>query len=574
MKKCLSMLLALGMALTLCVTAFADGRGPTFTSYDVVCKKETPYYYENWDDEDDVENGVMEKKGTFPAGTKLTVEYEYETDGVLYGDVKKGEGEDAEWVYIRLSDVELQNDVYLPQNDQRLSEPRTVRVIAKGGIPLYAGPNKQYDVVSTIPRGTKLTYEYSNDKDDYYRTWAYVSFFGKEGWINVYTNDTKNGVAQIPDKDDAPEIWALADDVQMYSGMSFGNIEDDIGEGWGEDYIAENREDPDRVVGTLKKGEKLTARYVHGSNFGEWYYVTSGLRSGWVFVSYNNDKVAASTSKRQENMYIAFRPFKLKLRETPHEKAAGVTVNVSKGDVLNPEYEIETQDGTFYFDTIDGQSGWFSYFDMSNNAAQKWHVYADGMNTEMTNDNDQPAPIYGDIMKKDKTLGKIPAGASFTPLYHGDYETKIDEENSEYTWFYYVDYKGTTGWVIAEDLYAPDVEEPHEDERDDSLDDEVWDGDGYWDGEESEEAGYGGLEEDFDDETLEEPETDAVQADTAYVPHSGLSPLQIVLICVGGAAVLALTAVVTLVLIRRKRKAKDASPAPAEEKTREYGSDE
>lgn len=566
MKKAVSLVLALCLALLLAVPAFADGRGPTFTSYDVVCTKETPYYQENWDDDDDVEDGVMEKKGAFPAGTKLTVDYEYDKDGVLYGSVRVGDDdEDVEWFYIRLSDVKLQNDVYLPQNEQKLPEPRSVRVIEKGGVPLYAGPNKQYDVVSNIPRGTKLTYEYSNDEDDAYRTWAYVSYFGKEGWIYVYRSDTKNGVAELPDKDEKTEIWVLADDVKLYDGISFGNIEDEFdSEYWNEDYIKGLHEEPDRVIGTLEKGKKYPCKYSHGSDFGEWYYVTAGLRSGWAFASNGDSRVAATPNQKKNDLFLTYRAGKLNLRPTPDENAAGTAVSVAKDVTLDPEYEIFTDDGTFYYDTIDGQSGWFSLADAGEFAAYKWNAYEDGRDLEDTNESEQPAPIYGDVMRKDKTVGKVPVGGTVTLLYRGDYETKIDEENSEYVWFYYVDYKGVNGWVFGDDLYRSYAENaPEEDERDDSLDDEVWEGDGYWDGMETDTDAQNTPEE----ETAEE--TQAAAETAVSVSHSSLSPLQIVLICVGGAAVLALTAAVTLTLIRRKRKAKP-QPAPETETTQAF----
>ena len=550
MRKGFSFILALCMALLLSVPAFADGRGPAFTSYDVVCTKDTPYYREDWE-----RDGVMEKEGTFPAGTTLTVEYEYEKDGVLYGDVQVGEGEDMEWMYILLSDVEMKNDIYLPENAQKLSRAHTVRVIAREGISMYTGPNTRYEKLSTIPRGTKLTYSYGNDEDDYYRTWAYVNFLGKSGWIYVYAPDTQNGVAELPAEDVKAEIWVLEDGVQLYSGLSFGNMENELDSDWGEDVIAERHEEPDRVLGTLDKGKTYTYRYSHKQDYGTWYYVASGLRAGWVFMSDDNSRIAAAATGEDRERYMTYKTFDLKLHEAPRKNADGASVRIPKNTVLQADYVAHRDYEPFYYMTVQGQSGWFSSEEAGKACAYKTYNTYEGYLEK--NRNNQPAAIYSDITAQDKTVGSIPAGGRFTPLYYGDYETQIDEENSEWTFFYYVRCNDVTGWVIEKDLWNPD-DEQYEDEPEEETED------------------YTEWAEDETPEETEWVEDAAEEEDDVYtgapVPQSSLSPLQIVLVCVGAAVVLALTAAVTLALIRRKRSSKadaqaaapEAAPAEAE----------
>lgn len=545
MKKVLSFALAICMTLILSVPTFADGRGPAFTTYEIVCTKETPYYQENWDND-----GAWEKKGTFPTGTTLEVDYEYEKDGVLYGDVRIGSSdEDWEWVYVRLSDVEMKNDTYLPENAQKLSRTHTVRVVEKGGIPMYAGPNKRYAKISTVPRSTKLTYSYGNDEDDYYRTWAYVTYLGKSGWIYVYASDTKNGVVELPEEDDKTEIWALEDDVQMFSGMSFGNMENELSENYGVEVIREKHEEPDRVVGTLEKGKKYTYRYSHAQDYGTWYYVTAGLRAGWVFMSDENSRIAASATSADQDNYMAFKTFSLKLRETPRENADGTSVSIAKETVLPVDFKVRRDYDEYYYATIEGKSGWYAREDIGNTCAYKVdNTYGGYWNR---NETDEDAPIYSDPVALGKTVGNIPAGGLFTPLYYGNYETQIDEENSEWTYFYYVRYNDVTGWVMEEDLWTPDDEQEDETVPEEEAEDYTeWEEDEDWD----------------DTEWMEDDEDEGVEEYIEYTaaPQSGLSPLQIVLICVGGAAVLALTAAVTLVLIRRKRRSAAAPAAESE----------
>ncbi len=551
MRKGFSFILALCMALLLSVPAFADGRGPAFTSYDVVCTKDTPYYREDWE-----RDGVMEKEGTFPAGTTLTVDYEYEKDGVLYGDVQVGEGEDAEWMYIRLSDTEMKNDTYLPENAQKLSHAQTVRVTEKGGIPLYAGPNKRYAKIATIPRSTKLTYTYGNDEDAVFRTWAYVSYLGKSGWIYVLATDTKNGVVELPDKDARAELWVLEDGVKMFDGISFGNIENDELDAEADaETKKQMHEEPDRVIGTLEKGRKYTYRYFHRQDFGTWYYVTAGLRSGWVYASDESSSVATATTEADKDRYMAFRPFKLKLTETPDKNARGTTVNIGKDAVLSSDYIVNIDYEEFFYTTINGQSGWYAREYLVDDCAYKINPVYQGHYSK--NESDTAAMIYTDAVEPSETVGRIPAGALFTPLYYGDFETKIDEEDSEWTFFYYVRYGDVTGWVMERDLWTPDDTEEDETEPEEETESET----------EPQEAPD-------DAEPVEEIETETERTDdeAVYAPRNGLGPLQIVLVCVGAAVVLALTAAVTLVLIRRKHSSKadaqaaapEAAPAEAE----------
>ena len=543
MKKLLAFLLAACISLFLAVPAFADGRGPAFTNYDVICTKDTPYYQENWD-----KDGVMEKKGSFPSGTVLTVEYEYEKDGVLYGNVNIGNDEDWEWAYIRIDDVNLKDDTYLPENAQKLSRPHTVRIIAHGGIPMYAGPNKKYSTIFTIPRGTKLTYLYGNDEETYYRTWAYVTYLNKSGWIYVYAYDADNGLVELPDADEKAEIWAISGDVKMYSGFSFGNIEDEINE----DRIDTKRKEelhrePDRVIGTLENGKKYTYQYKHAQDYGTWYYVTAGLRRGWVYLSEDTSRIAAETTADYRDKFMTYMPLKLKLHEAPNEKASAVTVTVPKDTVLRPDYYAYNDGETYFYITLGETSGWYSAENAWQSSAYKVDATDDGRPDYWDkNYSEKAAPIYSDILKRDKTVGTIPANSRFTQLYSGGHTIeKPDEEETEWFGFCYVEYNGVKGWVLDNDLNAPyeDEEETTEEEEEYSDYDE-WEED--W-------------EEDDWTEDEEYEEDDVVEYVEPVQPRNSLSAVQIVLICVGGAVVLALTAAVTLILIRRKRGAKPSA---------------
>lgn len=536
MRKVILFALTICMMFMLAVSALADCREPAFTEFEVVCTKDTPYFRENWE-----KGGAMEKIGSFPAGTTLKVVYEFEEDGVLYGNVEIGYGEDAEWMHVRLSDVTLKDKTYLPKNEEKLSRSHSVRVIEKSGVPMYAGPNKKYDKIMTIPYGTKLTYTYGNDEESFYRAWAYVTCLNKSGWIYVYSGDTKNGLAELPEAGEKAEIWVLEDDVKLYDGISFGNIEENFKE-WDQDELEELHEEPARILGTLEKGKKYTYRYSHGGGYGyTWYFVTAGLRSGWVYQAYDVGGIAVSTSLDSQNSYLTYKPLKLKLHEIPNAKSDATTVSVDKNTILNPEFVAYTNDNTYYYETIQGKSGWYSVDDADDACAYKLEEYEISRGYTNKNENEQAAPIYADICQKGKAIGRIPSNSLFTPLYYGSNKTVIDEDNSEYTWFYYVRYNNLTGWVVESDLFSQEevTNEPEEiDDYDDWATDEEW-GNGSLDQEEQEVYYENDDEYEFDETYVDE--------------QHALSPRQIVLICVVGAIVLALTATVTLLLIYRKR---------------------
>ena len=542
MKKITALFCAVCMALLLSVPAFADGRGPAFTEYEVVCTKDTTYYEENWDAD------TMEKAGTFPAGTTLTVTYEYEQKDTLYGNVVIHSGEETEWVYIRLSDVQIKNKTYLPKKSEKLPHAYSVQVIGKGGIPMYAGPNQKYDVVKTIPHGAKLTYEYGNDTDEYFCTWVYVTHMGKSGWIYVYPSDTKNGVAQLPADGEKAEVWALKDGVSVYSGISYGNIDEALLVDFDPDYVEGLQEEPDRVIGTLKSGQKYTYRYKHESEFGVcWYYVTVGLRSGWVYGSNDTSALATSVSGDAEDKYLLYKPAKVQLYTSVNSTADPVTVSIARNTPMNPEYMVYA-DGHYYYETIQGKTGWYNYSDISECCVHKVDAEEVSEYYSEKNENTKPAPIYDDILSKDKTIGSIPVGGSFKLLYVGGYETgNEDEDNWEWNDIYYVRCGSVTGWVETADVEDPDVDASYDEEEaltenvSQPQDEEVWEDDEALAEEEMDEA------EDKEDAFVEDT-NDAAPA------RSGMSAWQIVLVCVCGGAVLALTAAVTLLLIRRKRK--------------------
>jgi hypothetical protein len=207
----------------------------------------------------------------------------------------------------------------------------------------------------------------------------------------------------------------------------------------------------------------------------------------------------------------------------------------------------------FYYETIDGKSGWWTdEVIYENTISAVRDRYEKEYNTKYEG-KDGGTPIYSDIVKRDKKIGTIPAGAHPDILYSGGYNSaqRIDLID-EYIPICYIHYQNLNGWVLRNGLYNPKEEERAEDsvveETTEHINEDEW-----------------ALDEDYENEYFgdEEPELEEQEETLKYTyaeesTRRGLMPGQIVLICICGAVVLALAATISLILIRRNRKAKDS----------------
>ncbi len=572
MKRVFAVLFTIVLACSLAVPAFANDGGPAFSAYTAVCPKKTDYYV--------MDEDKMVKVGTFPAGSELQVYYEYEHKGTVYSDVEL-DGQDYYYVYVKRADLQLKDENYLPENGVRLEESVSVCVTAPDGIKMYKGPHTFYPVVTTIPKNIRLTYSVANSGsyEGQNASWAYVTYRQYSGWIYIFRRDVENGVAEYPQVKDDAQVWVLEDGVQMYKGISYANLQtamhaQTVAEyekcykenGYGEYYEPIFEGTPDKVVGTLRKGMKYKFRYAHDCNFGTWYYVTAGLRAGWVFMGYNESRIAVRAPEYYSQFRKAFRSFELELSDDPNSPDVFSTVTVSKDMTLSPQFftRSDSYDCIFY-ETIDGKSGWW----------KEDHVVNENTVYILSDDGDKyyfdqyigqegGTPVYSDIVRRDKQIGTIPAGEHPEILYNGGYSIpqRLDM-NDVWQSICYIRYKDLDGWVLRDDLFCPqeetetDAEEPSAEERTPETEDE-WALDAEDTPEDVSEADAGPEEAESeedngfaDDFTVEKP----MPQHSRTLSRCSLTPGQIVLACIGGAVVPATLATTALLLIRKKRKA-------------------
>ena len=168
MKKICLFLIGL---LVLPLVVFADAGAPSIRSYEARIinqsgVKATKY---DWKTKKDVEIVV-------PYDAIVTVDFEYEEKGVLYGEFTYNKNNEYYSGKIAKSDYRIVTDTFKPTEDSKRSGGIYVY---KEGAYLYKGPSKAYDKASDtmIPVGTVLEFSYA---ENYF---AYVTYNGVSGWV-------------------------------------------------------------------------------------------------------------------------------------------------------------------------------------------------------------------------------------------------------------------------------------------------------------------------------------------------------------------------------------------------------
>lgn len=186
MKKCTALALILMLLFALQFAAFADLDEGDFDDWVVRCGAagyafvDQPYYGidENTDLHDFLE-----------PGTKLYVHSYDSTEKtyLLVVDDDRHETKGSGFVYV----TEAQLNKYFigekkavrADNGTKLSKPVDCTVTPDVGVILRQGPATTYPSFRTVPKGTKLTYQYTLAYGG--RNWAYTTYKGTNGWVCI-----------------------------------------------------------------------------------------------------------------------------------------------------------------------------------------------------------------------------------------------------------------------------------------------------------------------------------------------------------------------------------------------------
>ncbi len=493
MKKLWVLLLSILLCLPVCFPAFADMMGPEIVFYKITVKAGTPYYESEWNDE--THELIYKQAGTFDEDTELTIENEDETGGMLFGSFylkkKNGSGE-AFSGYVRLDNLNMvDRGVYPASAGYKQSVPVRLRVMDPKGVTLYAGPSLTYAKVGVIPQGTELTVDTIDQQDYASGEWMYITYGGKSGWSPCWLYSGQYcPMAELLPNNGTGTVWVVKDNA------------------WLKDRDGNN-------VIQVSKGEKLTFdsfnRYPHSF----LYYVNYQGKSGY-FESNDDGGANVIASNRNYASYLNMnvkKDFTTLLYSYPEELRSVGTVSYKQGDTMRGEFLFygdppkDSRGGTeWFYVEKDGQKGWIkpdpeivdipAPFD-ENITGDIPHLY-DSESTPPTETMTVTQPTAAQTTTAAQTATALPTDA---------------QRNAVQT--------------------AAAVDTPQADDTDAPLQT----------GETTEPAFTVWFE-------TTEPSTEkAVPASSGRV----LSPTGFIGVCVAAAVILALTALVTLSLIRRKK---------------------
>lgn len=423
---------------------------------------------------------------TIPYDTKLTVEFEYESDGKMYGTVTYNNKSGI----IDLSDTKI-TTTEVNLEDFSKTESVTKLYVFRSGCYLFSGPSKNYEKVQEeeIPVGTTLEYEYYDD------VWAYVEYDGQKGWIMNYPyseiySDLETAVATVASKNS--KVLTVTKISELYKEPS-GNSE--------------------KVSVSIPAWEEIDYKYVYKQAKSSYIYIEYDDTKGWLYIApsqYGEDTTNAAT--RTNCGYI------LTLKDlTLYSKVSDKSSTTDKKLSANTEYAYKytvTKDKTTWFQVTYKNKDYWVYTDEDY---ENDNIDFITSSTTTTYKTKSTLELYESPSKSSKKLTSTIAK-----------DTTIESKFSEYIdrveWVY-IEYNDLKGWAQSTSLdyqsysyvcdVATDEDEPEDDTKKSQKDDED------------------------EDETTDD--TDSL-------------PLGLILgLAIGGAGILCLVAVVTIILINKKR---------------------
>ena len=446
--------------------------------------------YYDWVSDEGSDESGLKKAGTIPAGTELQIENEYEMNGVNYGVFTYGSDEDRVNGYVRLAD--LKQDV--------------------GKAPEFTSAYKQGLAVRlcvTDPKGITL----------------YAGPSGVYNTVGTIPAGTELTVDTLDQKDYDEAAW-----MYVTHGKQTGWARCWLYEGT---YCPMAELLPDGSTGTLwvvkdnaalcdrdgkeiikvPKGEKLTFDSFNRSPHVISYYVTYQGKTGVFTVDDDGyDNFVASN----KNDYTAYRSMKLKqpvvtgLYAYPEDRMPSGTIAFGRGETVSADY-------LYYAEPLEGFRGGVEWYHVEKNGKSGWvKIDGDKLAERDGENNSVPDEIpnlnnYDGRFTQEKIV--IPAPAVATKAA-----------------------SATTTTTAAATTEAAVVPVPTAEITEPAAPAETTTEDG---------TAYAQFE-------TTEASTEAFTP--APAPKRPIPPIGIIAMCVGGAGVLSLTALVTMRLIRRKKE--------------------
>ena len=511
MKKFVTVILALVLGLCSFIPAFADIEGPAYAEFDViVINSDGAKFY---DEEYNIEIKNYELFATeiiLPNDSIVTAKGEFEFEGTDYFSVDYNDNHG----YIKADDVTIVNDVFTIENSYKFDQPQQFIVIDEG-VFMHKGPSEHFETVGEeIEVGTVFTYQYVNSYSN--GPWAYVTYKGVSGWVYFFQYGYTYKCA-IPF--DAKSIYSR-DLYVVDDGVRLTDIPDspefDVSEA---EYITD-----DIPVGTKLEFDD----YYYDQVKTLYVYTEYNGVKGWVGTdSYHNVGAENNTAIGKTGIYYVWQKDGLDVYSKPGDKSSEIISKLEYGQLIETKYVaenyIETDNGlehySWYGVEINGQLGWF-ITEYSSEDEGCFDYFRIVKNKTVNNE----VNVYKEQSKDSEVLATVPANQEVIRL------------GSAYDYIL-VDYNGIIGFVDNNDLIELE-----------------------WDEEEMNTltpAEYFGK---VSDETTTEiydiavPESSSEAVTETESNGSKYTPTEFTAICVIGAVAVALTALVVIILINKKKK--------------------
>ena len=405
MKKLFSLLSIMFLIFGFNLNVKADMGPPTITEYDIRIKDiEGTTAYNDWDN----------SSVTIPYDSVLTVTFESNVDGVLFGQIMYNEKD----YLIDLSKVEIIKKVIDLSKWEK--KPQKMYVY-KDGAYLYNGPSKVYGKVNgnvELPVGTTIEFEYSDG------VWAYVEYKGTKGWVYIYSYKENGPYKEVSSllnaSNDTGSIFTVSDvKLETYPGSEI--------------YTGV----------TIPKFTNVNFKYLYEyESHTNYYYVEYNGQGGWVY----GDAYIIGSKFENSTVYT------LKDTKLYGDDKKTVYTTIPKHTELKALYEA-----------LDTDYSAVGYVYVEYKGIKGWVYFEDGTNSDVALNWDNDYYTYKILVNAklyDKIDGKlinkeIPANTKIEIKY-------CDWANN----WYYVVTKNYQGWI---NISSEDMEYIYNDDSEQEI---------------------------------------------------------------------------------------------------------
>lgn len=349
--------------------------------------------------------------GTIPYDTKVTVFYEYEDDGKLYGSIEY-KGKNYE---IDLADAEVFSDKIDLTKFAKSDEPVKLYVFGEGCY-MYKGPSKVYGKVDKevmIPVGKTVEYEYRDD------LWSYVEYDGVKGWIpnSLYGQlyeDVKNNVAYLPEE--GAKLYTVNNIKELYKAPY----------------------DDDTIDVDIPVDTELKYDYYVGFAKSMAVHVSYKDAEGWINVyggDYGEDTKGGALSTECGLLYVGNKDG-IYVYKNPRDVNSKTSKVFEYGKILDMKYSFMYDDYYWYQVSDDGKEYWVAEKFDDKNWTENLSFNGWASVIELKN----KAVMYEEFSTDSKILfDNIPSGTKVTSIFITDYDDKDA--------MIYAEYEGQYGWI-------------------------------------------------------------------------------------------------------------------------------